>query len=396
MNRILTGALLLTLLPMSVLAAEPIKIGAVMSLTEIPEFTQVGLATAKTIVKDINDKGGLLGRPLELIVQDDRGEASTAIQVAESLKLKDKADFLVALSMDHISVALSDFAAREKTFLLSVWGTDDDMTWKNGNKYTFVIESTPSVQAKKFAMSAAAPPAKRWAFIGTNDVLGRGYITNLKKEIKKLRPDAEFVIEQYPAWGELTSSHILALKNAKPDAVFAGLYSDDLIKFIREGQKRQFLNDKLYQQYIAMGWYQDADSLGDQAPQGVYSSGCPGNLPMKQDKELIAKILKATGKKHLGCVEIQTIVLFEFLQKTIEKAGGTDNVKMANALEGMKVETPFGPVSMRTIDHRSTLGYWHGKMGMVDGLPRLVDYTQADVNALSPSDDWIKAQRKAR
>lgn len=391
--RLMLVAILCAFITFPAYAEKPIKIGAILSLTEIPNFTQPTLKTMEVMVADINEKGGLLGRPLELITQDDKGDPAKAVQVAKNFILRDEIDILLVNSMDHISVALSDVAKRDKIIMLSLWGTDNDMTWKNGHDYTYVIEATPYAQAQQYAISASKEDAKRWAFVATNDVLGRGLVSDIKKALSQLRPDIEFVSEQYPAWGHLSAAHITALKQAKPDAVFTALYDQDLSRFVIEAQKRELL-DSLYQQHIALGWYQDADTLGDRAPFGTYTSGCPADLDYGTQREIVEKIKAKTEQPHIGCAEIQTIMMMEFLKAAITQSESVEAEELKAVLPGLKIDTFLGEVEMRAIDNRSTLGYWHGKLGKVDDRPRLTEYFRFDVNALSPDDEWIKEQRK--
>ncbi|NND65227.1 MAG: hypothetical protein HKM24_04595 [Gammaproteobacteria bacterium] len=60
----------------------------------------------------------------------------------------------------------------------------------------------------------------------------------------------------------------------------------------------------------------------------------------------------------------------------------------------MTIDIPVGPVTMRAIDRRTTMGYWLGKLEVVDGKPLMVDWERVDVEKDSPTDEWILAQRK--
>ena len=375
-------------------ADETFKIGGIFSLTEIPKFTKPAQQTAQVMIDDINRRGGLMGRKIELLVRDDQGDPTRAIRAAEELILNEDVDLMFVIALDHISVALSDVSKRYQKIMMSAWGTDNNMTWKNGHDYIYVIEPAPYVQSKQYAMTAAKNPAKKWAFVATNDVLGRGLVKDLKENLKDARPDIEFVAEQYPAWSQLSTEHVRAVARAEPDAVYTALYDDDLVRFIIEGKKLGIIDD-LYQQHIALGWYQDADTLADQTPLGSYSSGCPADLDYGKDADLIHRILKATGKPDLGCAEIQIITAFKFIEAAVNKAQSFETDDIRSALSGLEIDMFLGEVEMRAIDHRSTLGYWHGYMGMVDGRPRLTDYFRLDVNALSPSDEEILEMRKS-
>ena len=60
------------------------------------------------------------------------------------------------------------------------------------------------------------------------------------------------------------------------------------------------------------------------------------------------------------------------------KAHSTDSEKLVDAAEGIGVETPFGPITFRAIDHQSTLGAFVGKTALKDGKGVMVDVTYHD------------------
>ena len=64
-----------------------------------------------------------------------------------------------------------------------------------------------------------------------------------------------------------------------------------------------------------------------------------------------------------------------------------------SAAEGIGVETPFGPITFRAIDHQSTLGAFVGKTALKDGKGVMVDVTYHDGAAYLPSEAEVKAQR---
>src|SRR5687767_3232914 len=82
--------------PMSADAQKPIKVGMPMPLSGPPAlFGEPAVKGAQMFVEEINAKGGVLGRKLELIARDSKGDANEAVRQARELILKDNVDFLV-------------------------------------------------------------------------------------------------------------------------------------------------------------------------------------------------------------------------------------------------------------------------------------------------------------
>src|SRR6185312_1669104 len=95
--RVLTMLLALALaVPMTASAQKPIKVGMPIPLSGPPAlFGDPASKGAQMYVDEINAKGGVLGRKLELIVRDSKADANEAVRVAREMILKDNVDFLV-------------------------------------------------------------------------------------------------------------------------------------------------------------------------------------------------------------------------------------------------------------------------------------------------------------
>ena len=78
----------------------------------------------------------------------------------------------------------------------------------------------------------------------------------------------------------------------------------------------------------------------------------------------------------------------------MRKAGSSDADKLAAALSGMKMETPFGEIQWRPIDHQSTMGAYVGQLAKKDGKGVMVNWRYADGARFQPSDQEIRALRK--
>ena len=67
----------------------------------------------------------------------------------------------------------------------------------------------------------------------------------------------------------------------------------------------------------------------------------------------------------------------------------------AAAMKGLVVDTPFGKVTYRALDHQSTMGAYVGRLAVRDGKGVMVDWKYADGADYLPSDDWVRAHRPA-
>jgi branched-chain amino acid transport system substrate-binding protein len=80
----------------------------------------------------------------------------------------------------------------------------------------------------------------------------------------------------------------------------------------------------------------------------------------------------------------------------ITRAGSTDSAKLVAAMRDLDIDTPFGRVRFRAIDHQSTMGAYVGRTAVKDGKGVMVDWHYADGKDYLPSDDEVRRMRHAR
>jgi branched-chain amino acid transport system substrate-binding protein len=98
------------------LAQTPIRIGEINSYKALPAFLEPYKKGMELAVDQVNAKGGVIGRPLELITRDDSATPGDAVRVAQALVTRDRVDVLAGTFLSHIGLAVSDFARQRKVF----------------------------------------------------------------------------------------------------------------------------------------------------------------------------------------------------------------------------------------------------------------------------------------
>ena len=91
-------------------AAEPIRIGDINSYSGLPAFTLPYRNGWQLALAEINDKGGVLGRPLEVISRDDGGNPGNALTAANELVARENVALLMGTFFSHVGLAVSEFA----------------------------------------------------------------------------------------------------------------------------------------------------------------------------------------------------------------------------------------------------------------------------------------------
>src|SRR5712692_7686264 len=218
------------------LAQSTIKIGELNSYKAQPAFLEPYKRGWEMAIEEINAKGGVLGRKLEVVSRDDGGSPGDAVRVANELVTREGTNIIAGTFLSNIGLAVTEFAGKEKVFFLAAEPLTDKITWQNGNKYTFRLRPSTYMQVAMLMPDAVAAKKKRWAVIYPNFEYGQSAATWFKEMLTKAQGDVEFVTEQAPPLGKLDAGAVVqAIDDAKPDAIFNVLFGPDLAKFVREG-----------------------------------------------------------------------------------------------------------------------------------------------------------------
>jgi branched-chain amino acid transport system substrate-binding protein len=379
----------------TVLAQTPIKIGEINSYSAIPQFTQPYKQGWQLAVEEINAKGGLLGRKVEVIARDDAGKPDEALRHAIELSSKEKVDILAGGFLSNVGLALADHAAKNKRLFIASEPLTDAIVWEKGNRYTFRLRASTYMQAAMLVEEAAKMPAKRWATIAPNYEYGQSAVANFKALLLAKRPDVEFVSEQWPAQGKIDpGSTLTATMAAKPDAIFNVTFGADLARLVREGNQRHVF-PKTPVVSMLSGEPEYLEVLKDETPKGWIVTGYPWDqLDNKEHASFAANYYKKFNENP----KLGSVVGYATMQSIfagIQKAGSVDNEKLVVAMRGLQFSTPFGPAQYRAIDQQSTMGAYVGKLDQRGGKGTMVQWRYADGKNYLPTDAYVKARRPA-
>ncbi|WP_397475956.1 ABC transporter substrate-binding protein, partial [Pusillimonas sp.] len=383
-------------LSMTAVAQDTIKIGEMNSYKTQPAFLGPYKNGMDLAVEEINNAGGINGKKVELVIRDDNSNTGDAVRAVEDLLSRDKVDVLTGTFLSHIGLAVTDYAKHKKVFFLASEPLTDKIVWEDGNRYTFRLRASTYMQVAMLVPEAVKMNKKRWAVVYPNYEYGQSAVATFKKLLKEAQPDVEFVAEQATPLGKVDAANVIqALADAKPDAMFNVLFAADLAKLVRAGTQRNFFKD-LSVVSLLTGEPEYLDPLGAETPEGWVVTGYPWYAIDTPEHK---KFLEAYQAKFNDYPRLGTIVGYSAIKSLaagIEKAGGsTDTEDMIKAFTGLDVETPFGPIVYRPIDHQSTMGAYVGKLAVKDGKGIMTDIRYIDGADVQPSDEEIRKMRPA-
>ena len=397
----LLGGLILTLtlgLTARLEAQAPIRIGEINSYTGIAAgFTLPYRQAVEMAAEEINAGGGLFGRRVEVLFRDDKGNPAEAITHAQELVFGEHVALLAGTYLSNVGLAVSDFAKQHKALFLAAEPLTETLTWSEGHRYVFRVRPNTYEQGRMLAEKAAKLPYKRWAVIGPNYEYGRRAWETFWARLKELKPDVQLVGEHWPTLGKIEpGGYVTALLSQHPEAVYVSLFGSDWIGFAREADKRGLFQSAFFVG-ILLGEPEYIEPLKLEAPEGMLVTGYPWyDIQTPAHEAFVAKFEKWAGRTPV-MGSLVGYITFLSIFEAIRKAGSTETERLVTALEGLKVETPIGPITYRPFDHQSTMGSWVGttRLDRKRGMGIMVNWEYVPGERVLPSEAEVRKMREA-
>jgi len=165
--------------------AEPtIRIGATLSLTgTYAALSQSLHRSYQLCVKDINEKGGVLGRKLELVLHDDSSDPATAVRLYEQLIAQEKVDLVLGPWGSPITEAVANVTDKHRTPMMT-WAATRSI-FKTGRKFVFMVLPPAEVFFEGLIDLAAKKGLKTVAIINEDSIFSKAAAQGATELAKK-------------------------------------------------------------------------------------------------------------------------------------------------------------------------------------------------------------------
>ena len=368
-----------------------VKIGELNSYKVFPAFLEPYKKGMELAVEEINRSGGV---KLQLVSRDDGGTPGDAVRVAEELIARERVNALMGTFASNVGLAVSNLAAQRKILFLASEPLTDKMVWENGNRYTFRLRPSTYMQTAMLVPEAAKLKKRRWAIVYPNYEYGQSATASFKKLLSEAQPGVEFVAEQSSPLNKIDAGAVVqALAEAKPDAIFSSLFAADLQKFVREGNTRGLFKNTVVFNLLG-GEPEYLDPLKDETPEGWWVTGYPWSEINTPEHKAFRDAYQKRWMDYPRQGSVVGYAAVHALANALRKAKSTDSEKLVEALKGLQMQTPFGPIVWREIDHQSTMGAYVGQLAQKGGKGTMVNWRYADGAKFQPSDQAVRALRK--
>jgi branched-chain amino acid transport system substrate-binding protein len=371
--------------PLAASAQKPIKVGFPMILSGPGAlFGDPASKGALMFVDEINAKGGVLGRKLELLPRDTKGNADEAVRVSRELILKENVDFLVGTLTSAEGPAVSVVAKENKVVFIAPIPKTDQLTAPDKlHPYVFRVAANTTMEGRSAAEIVAKWPVTRVATISPDYAYGQDVTKSFVEHLKKVKPSIQIVDQQWPKLGEPDYTPFINAQMAKkPQAVFSSLWGGHFVNFAKQAKPLGYF-DALKYNFIGVGEAGSPEStkaMGKDYPVGIWGNSYDafywGETPAHRD--YVARLSKYLKDEYPSSWAIQGWIGMAFLAEAIKKAGSTDADKVSKALLGLTIDTPIGKQTIREKDHQANRGQLYGKTVMDPKYPfaimKPVDY----------------------
>ena len=371
--------------------AQSIKIGELNSYKVFPAFLEPYKKGMELALEEVNGSGGV---KLELVTRDDGGTPGDAVRVAEELIARERVNVLMGTFASNVGLAVANLANQRRILFVASEPLTDKIVWENGNRYTFRLRPSTYMQTAMLVPEAAKLKKRRWAIVYPNYEYGQSATASFKKLLSEAQPGVEFVVEQSAPLNKIDAGAVVqALAEAKPDAIFSSLFAADLQKFVREGNTRGLFKDTVVFNLLA-GEPEYLDPLKDETPEGWWVTGYPWSEINTPEHKAFREAYQKRWKDYPRQGSVVGYSAVHTVANAVRKAKSAETEKLIEALQGLQMQTPFGPIVWRALDHQSTMGAYVGQLAKKGGKGTMVNWRYADGAKYLPSDREIKALRK--
>jgi branched-chain amino acid transport system substrate-binding protein len=320
-------------------AGAPIVLGASLSLSGIyADGGKYSLEGYQLAIDQVNAKGGVLGRPLQLKYYDDQSEGATGIRLYERLIDEDKVDVIVGPYGTAITAPVTNVAEKYKMPMICP-ETADVAMFSRG--YRYIFQALGPVQSYIYGIMSIAHDRglKKLAVVG-GDVAFAHSLANAVPTIARGFGQAIVYQEFYPGNTSDFSSVVEKLKNAGADAVLAMSFPNDSIGLLRQFKLSNYA-PKIFYEAIGASDPRFVNNLGTDVD-GVYSAVSwniaakdPANVAfMKSYADAYHRPPDYHAAANFACISVVAAAL--------KKAGAVDQEKLRDAYATLTLPTILG------------------------------------------------------
>ncbi len=347
---------------------ETIKIGLTASLTG--KYREAGIQQLQGIQMwrdDINERGSLLGRPVELVVRDDHSRADDTEALYEQLILKDSVDFLLGPYSSDNTIVAAKVAEKYKMPLLAIAASAPSIWGNTHNGYVFGTYVQSDKLMENVIELAVENNIKRVAIVYANTT----YTHSIAIGARRIAKQHDLEVTFYEMFGKGEGSirtTVGRFAETNPELIIVGAYLEDSIEIVKE-LKQQGVRQKMLVFSGSVDTVEFKDALGGDV-EGVVSAiqwSQAQHLPGAYDFSFRYKQKYGTNPSYQAA---GGYAAGQILEAAVRLSGSLSKEKLRIELQALKFRSLFGhyrvDLSGRQIGKQAYIMQWQ------DGERKLV------------------------
>jgi urea transport system substrate-binding protein len=339
--------------------AQPIKVGVISPLTGAwTVYGKAHIAGFELAVEEINAKGGVLGRPLEVVVGDSKTEPRIVVEQANRLIRQERVDFLAGtFSSAERNAAGPVVKGADKILLYPTFYEGQEQEYHPGvcNENIFMFGPEPTQQVWPHVEYMTKKYGKKYFMIGSDYAWQR--VTNMGTKRKLEEFGGEIVGEEYITLNTPQDEYVIGdIRNSGADIIFHSLTGSDTVNFRQQlasaGMKDDFILWTVDDEEVVTSGLGPKVSGNDYVSFDYFMS-----IEHPNNTAFLNRFKEKYGEDTLmNTVGVAMYNAAHMSAKAIEAAGEVSTDALRANLKGMSFEdAPQGPVRMRELDNQLVL-----------------------------------------
>src|SRR5690606_5194680 len=352
-NRFIKGSLaaIVCASALSMPALAQVKVGVINSLSgNFAAFGQRYNTGMQVALEEINANGGINGQKLELIVQDDRSDAQSALAAVESLN-KQGVPLIIGSYASGITGPMSKLASRQKIPLIVLGSADDSIT-KPGSPWVFRAKHNSTIVANVYFdyfdyLRKSNGDLQKIAIMHGNGA----WPTSVSEEGARQAEKRGYEIVGKQAYDQGTTDFRPILNKFRadePDILLTSSTAEDGIAIARQITEVG-LNARVVAIDTASSMISFIQQVGPQAENIVSAVSWSPDVKYEGTPELYER-LKAKAKDEPSFYEAEGYLALTVAADALRRAKSTDREKVRDALAGTDLKTPVTDVTFKDYD----------------------------------------------
>ncbi|MDR7554285.1 MAG: ABC transporter substrate-binding protein [Armatimonadota bacterium] len=318
---------------------------------------------ATLAIEEINAAGGILGCRLEMRFMDDENRPATGVRNARFLVTEYGAHFLYGTDSSGVAMALGpvlqeldriQFFTHAATHRLT-----EELVAQRGIKQIVRVSVPVYQDAVAAHLFKDRRDIRRWATIGADYEYGYATWALFRDQMRRFRPDVEFVGAAWAPFLTLDfSAHIAAVMARNPDAIIATPWAGEAVTLLRQALL-QGVFDRIQVWFQAMGGSVDVlEGIREEVKENRFRGKLYAtarylhNWPnTEMNRAFVSRFARRFNRMPNYSAEVTYSAIY-ITKAAVEKARSIQTDKVLEGLKGMQIETPAGVRTYRAEDHQ--------------------------------------------